>query len=363
MVKAKLSGKAGTDIREQTLEDPQLALLFQYMRSGWPAPQNQTPAAIKMFCSSQHLFTEVEGMILRGNQIVIPVALRSEIINRAHERHLGIAKTKARARDVIWWPGMGVQLENKVSNCDVCAKYRHQQRKEPLLSTPTPKRPWEKVAADIFEWQGHQYLLLVDYYSKFPEVHRLNGMMTSAVVSALKKIFSRYGGPEVLFSDNGPQFVSSEMQGFVSLYGFSQSTSSPRHPQGNGLVERMVQTVKGLLMKSVENGEDFHLALLAYRSTPHESTGFSPAQLLMGRRLRTSLPSSPNYLLPATVAPSQVQRNEADSKENQAINYNRQHGVRQLRKLLVGDHVLIWDGKSKLWKTPAIVRRKLYDRS
>ena len=93
-------------------------------------------------------------MILRGHQIVIPVALRSEMINRAHEGHLGIAKTKARARDVMWWPGIGVQLENKVSICDVCTKYRHQQNKEPLMSTLTPERPWQKSGCGYLRMAG-----------------------------------------------------------------------------------------------------------------------------------------------------------------------------------------------------------------
>ena len=120
---------------------------------------------------------------------------------------------------------------------------------------------------------------------------------------------------------------------------------------------------KRLLTKAAEHKEDFQLALLAYWSTPQESTHYSPAQLLMGSRLRTTLPASPSYLLPAAVEPSQVHRNDANSKENQALNYNRQHGARQLRTLQVRDRVMISDGKSQTMKIPAMVHHKLHDGS
>ena len=92
----------------------------------------------------------------------------------------------------------------------------------PLLQSPLPKHPWEKVASDIFEFKGTSYLLVVDYFSRFIEVQKLT---STAVVTALKAIFSRYGVPSVVVSDNGPQYTSEEMKNFAAIYGFSQSTS------------------------------------------------------------------------------------------------------------------------------------------
>ena len=147
------------------------------------------------------------------------------------------------------------------------------------------------------------------------------------VVSAMKEIFACHGIPNNVVSDNGPQFVSQEFAQFASTYGFSHTTSSPRYPQGNGLVERTVQTVKALLKKSLFAKEDYHLALLAYRSTPHETTSISPAQLLMGRRLRTTLPSSSAYLQPELVKRPTVYAEDKRGKENQAAYYNKRYGV------------------------------------
>lgn len=173
---------------------------------------------------------------------------------------------------------MTAHLETFISNCEQCATYRQQQRKEPLMVSSLPGRPWMRVAADLFQYQDSHYLLLVDYYSRYPEVYRLSSLQSVKVIEGLKQAFSRYGIPDELISDNGPQFTSTEFHHFMNLYGCNHITSSPRHPQGNGLVERTVQTIKRLLKKSTPNtGNDFYLALLAYRSTPHESTGISPA--------------------------------------------------------------------------------------
>ena len=113
-------------------------------------------------------------------------------------------------------------------------------------------------------------------------------------------------------SDNGPQFSGAEFQQFAVKLGFRHITSSPRYPQGNGLVERCVQTVKAMLKKARFTGESFSLALLAYRATPHETTIVSPAHLLMGRRLRTTLPMLPSHLEPEIVS-----RNIVHSKDRQ----------------------------------------------
>ena len=118
--------------------------------------------------------------------------------------------------------------------------------------------------------------------------------MSLSVISALKSIFSRYGIPTEFACDNGPQYASKEFDEFSNLYNFSHVTSSPYYPQGNGLAEHMVQTVKGLLTKA----DDPHLALLIYRSTPLPWCGYSPSQLLMGRRTRTNVPMVKELLVP-----------------------------------------------------------------
>ena len=350
-------------IRQETSKDPLLVKLQDILRTRWPTTIHQLSPELRPLWSARHLFSAVEGIVLRGSQIVIPKSLRQDIAQRAHEGHLGVCKTKHRAREVVWWPGMNTQLETMVANCEICAKYRNQQRKEPLCSSPLPERPWQSVSADLFQWREAHYLLVVDHYSRFPEVHKLASLQCQSTIKALKQMFACHGIPNRLHSDNGPQFASREFRQFAHKYGFQHTTSSPLHPQGNGLVERAVHTVKDLLAKSRDSGEDFYLALLAYRATPHDTTSLAPAHLLMGRRLRTTLPSWPSVLQPELVPRPTIEACDEKRKRQQAGYYDRRHGAKALLPLKQGDPVLVWDMSSQKWLIPAIVQSKVHDRS
>ena len=209
-----------------------------------------------------------------------------------HGAHLGIEKCKRRARDVLYWPGMNAQIEDVVSSCPVCAKYRRNNTKEPLLPHDTPRRPWAKVGSDLFEIGGKTFIVLVDYYSGFFEIESVKQTKSENIIRACKSQFARYGIPDVLITDNGPQFSSAEFKTFSDEYQFEHRTSSPHYPQSNGMSERAVQTAKKLLLKAKEDNKDPYLALLDYRNTPRNDTLGSPAQRLMGRRTKTLLPTS-----------------------------------------------------------------------
>ncbi|XP_061159755.1 uncharacterized protein K02A2.6-like [Syngnathus typhle] len=145
-----------------------------------------------------------------------------------------------------------------------------------------------------------------------------------------------------LMSDNGPQFSSQQFKDFAAAYGFRHVTSSPRFAQSNGEAERHVQTVKGLLKKA----KDPYLALLAYRATPL-ANGYSPAQLLMGRRLRTPVPQLPSLLVPSLPNKGFVASREGEMKLKYSEGYNRRHRVRDLPQLSPGQPVWITDTKSE----------------
>ena len=131
-------------------------------------------------------------------------------------------------------------------------------------------------------------MLVVDYYSKFPVVKKLTSIHSSAVIAHMKSIFEEHGIPSKLVTNNGTQYTSAAFQEFSRSYGFVHVTSSPLHPQSNGLSERTVQTVKDLLHKCKESGKDPHLAMLCLRSTPLGHDLPSPAELLNGRVYQTN---------------------------------------------------------------------------
>ena len=145
----------------------------------------------------------------------------------------------------MWWPGISKQLEKLVSGCPNCIKFRV-QRAESIIPSPLPNLPCQKIGTDLFEWDKTTYLLIIDYYSRWIEIVKLTGLSANSVIKRTKSIFARYGIPETVISDNGPQFSSEAYAQFAREYGFKRATSSPNHPQGNGEAERGVQTIKKL---------------------------------------------------------------------------------------------------------------------
>ena len=200
--------------------------------------------------------------------------------------HLGREKCKHRARQVVFWPQMNQDIDNIVSNCEICQKYQHKELKEPLKPYPVATRPWQVVGTDLFEVDKKDYVVLVDAYSSYPELGSISIKSIATVTKAMKSVFARHGNPETVVSDNGPSYDSSEFSGFSEEWGFSHETSTPEHPSSNGPAEKAVQTVKNIIKKSAESIDDMQLGLLAYRSTPLENQK-SPVEL--GRILRTNL--------------------------------------------------------------------------
>ena len=161
---------------------------------------------------------------------------------KVHAGHQGIERCRARVKMSVWWPGVMQSIAQLVQNCRECAK-QAKNKKEPLITTPLPDYPWQLVGTDLFELDKCHYLLVVDYFSRYPEVVKLSSTTSNHVIAVLKTIFARHGIPEVVRSDNGPQYSSQEFAMFVSRYRFSHITSSPRYAQSNGQVEWMVQTI------------------------------------------------------------------------------------------------------------------------
>ena len=323
-------------IRRYQEVDEECQEAVRHTRSGWPSRQSLS-GAMKHYLNVAPQLSEKDGLLMRGSRIVIPTALRLEMLDRIHTGHQGISKCRERARRSVWWPGLSRQLEELVQNCAVCRKCIN-QRSEPLIPTVLPQLPWQRVGTDLYEWNGHTYLLVVDYYSRYIEVARLNRTTADEVIHHTKGIFARHGIPEVVVSDNGPQYSSEAYAIFARQFQFEHVRSSPLYPQSNGEAERAVQTVKNLMKKD----GDPYLAMLSYRSTPLKC-GFSPSELLMSRTLRTTLPMTREALKPVVPDPTLVREREKKLRERTQYNYDRHHGVRELEPLSSGQTVWIPD--------------------
>jgi len=160
---------------------------------------------------------------------------------------------KARARPILYQPGMSRDIESGVAECGVCARFRPANQKEPLIPHSVTDHPWQKLGADIFHFGGKDYLILVDDRSKFPDVSQLYGLMATMAISAMKANFSSRGILEEVFADN-VRFGIAEMKDFGHKWGIMFTTSSPTYPQSNGQAERAIQTMKQALRRAQEDG-------------------------------------------------------------------------------------------------------------
>ena len=281
-----------TQLQAATQCDDQMQKLYLYISTGWPTNVNSVSVSLRGF---RHDLHSAENLILLNNRIVIPLAMRKYLLGCIHPGHMGIEKSKARARVCIYWPNMYSDIENDVKQCSVCNKYANTNQKEPLMPHPIPVHLWEKLGIDYFTLNGKDFLLIVDYYSKYPEVLQMTSKTAQATITKLKLIFARHGIPRIVMANNMP-FNSKEFAEFVKSWDFQIVTSSPTYPQSNGLVEHNVQSIKNLLKKAHDAGKAEELALLEFRNTPIIGLNESPARLLMGQRLRSSLPMTDSML-------------------------------------------------------------------
>lgn len=277
-------------LREESAKDEVIQDIIKYIEKGWPENSTQVSQNVMPYFTFREELSIVEGLLMKGTRIIVPKSLRKEMKAIIHQGHMGIETCRRRARQALYWPLMNQEIAEMVTRCDTCITHRNKLPKQELIHHEIPSTPWTKLGADLFTLKKKEFLVVIDYMSKFVVVAQLESIDSSCVIKKLKNIFACHGIPKELFSDGGPQFTSALFKEFSKKWDFKHTRSSPHYPQSNGQVERTVQTVKKALKKSFETGEDPYLALLSMNSTP-DATGVSPAERLLGRQTRTQLPS------------------------------------------------------------------------
>ena len=243
--------------------------------------------------------------------------------------------------------------------CKLCLDHKNHQPKEPLKPWPVPKRPWEIVGTDLFQFEEADYLLTVDSYSGWFEINKLHSTKAKPVIDRLKVHFSRFGIPDLVISDSGSQFHSKEFKEFAQTWGFQHKESSPNFHSSNGLAEKAVQSAKRLLKKSKQEGSDYYLNLLNWRNIPRDNVLGSQAQRNLSRRTRTQVPITEELLLPKVKDPVKVHNRLNDLRQQQKSTYDR--SAKPLPPLSVGDKVRMQTEKG--YKTPAVVTNTSEPRS
>ena len=182
----------------------------------------------------------MNNIIFRGERLVIPTSLHAKMLSRIHTGHMGIEKWKQKARDI----------EETVGKCYTCLEHRPSNSKDPMISHMSLDRAWQTLGMDLFTWNNEQYIITMDFYSRYFELDKLHSTTASAVIHKLKATFARHGIPETVISDKGPQYKCREFEAFANKWVFTHITSSPHYPQSNGLSEKSVQIAKLLMEKA-----------------------------------------------------------------------------------------------------------------
>ena len=331
------------NLKLETSRDETLQALLHVIHNGWPSVYRDAPKDLRDYWPFRDELTTHDGLILKGPQVLVPPNSRRSILSTLHTPHMGIVKTCDLARSHVYWPGISKDITDMIQSCLKCREHANQQCKEPLLPYDTPTRPWQYLSSDLFYYNNITYLLICDYYTKFPFVYAMRAPITSAnIIDRLKTLFAEHGIPDRLLSDNGGHYSSQAFRTFASEWGFDHVTSSPYHSQSNGLAERTVQSLKNILKKS----ENFQMSLLLLRSTPVIGSTRSPAELLYGRKLANPLPC--NY----PIDPSH--ENTLSSNVSTARHYDKNKFHRNLPDIEPLTNIHYRDHVSNTWK-PAVV--------
>ena len=332
-----------SEIQKATTQDPTLQTLISWIKTGFPAKKGKWGGELSHYWTHSDCLTEQDGLVLYKSRIIVPPypsELRESTLRSLHEGHQSLATMRARAQEAVYWPGLSVQLASAIDNCVTCLK-RKNSRVEPLMPSETPAYPWEKVSIDVADINGIHYLVTVDRFSRYPEVSLLPDLTSASIIKACKVNFARHGIPNELMCDNATPLVGQEFKNFLEKWGITQVTSSPHYPKSNGQAESAVKVVKRLF----EASDDPYLALLAYRNTPILGLKASPAQLSMGRNLRSTVPMPPQKLVPAVPPTAEIRVKDQIKRAAQKAHHDIRYKAKEKPALNIGDRVWIKDIK------------------
>lgn len=297
-------------IARETRRDLHLGRIVKLLETGQDLARHD-------FKAPEVKYTLAANCLMFEHRVVVPPALRNAILKDLHTAHLGIVKMKGMARSFVFWPGIDSDIDNLAKSCTTCASHAHAPPKFRDHHWEYPKAPWERIHIDYAGPVADTMLLIVvDAYSKWLEVKPTTTTTAAATIALMDDLFTAHGSPVTVVSDNGRQFVAEEFKEFLKGSGVKyHKLTAPYHPSTNGQAERYVQTVKDALnaMKTTKGllRTNLNEFLRQFRKAPHSTTGQSPAQLFLGRELRTRL----NLVRPDDVHTrvSEKQRTEMDS--------------------------------------------------
>ncbi|PAA50313.1 hypothetical protein BOX15_Mlig015377g3 [Macrostomum lignano] len=340
--------------------DQEYQELKRLVQQGFPNEKGNVPVHLRQFWNIRDKLAVEHDLIVVGRRLLIPKEMRAEVLNRMLKMHQGVVKMKERARMTFYWPGIDNDIEMSARKCIPCQETLPSQVKEPMVVRKEPERVFQEVHADLFQFAGKMFLVTVDGKSGWPTLDYFGtDASTYKVINVLRRRFCEKGAPEVLWSDNGPQFTAKPFLGFLRRWNVEQRTSSPTYAQSNGRAEAAVKAMKKLVRGNWNHGarepnwDDLCQGILMYCNTPRYD-GRSPAQMVFGHEVRDTLPIHRRaFAKEWQAAADEVDNRAAEKRERMEVYYNR--AAHQLPALRVRDRVAVQDAQTKRWDKYGVV--------
>ena len=337
--------------------DLEYQLLKSQIHQGFPQNKHNLPELLYSYWNIRNeLLISDDDFILKGTRLLVPKDLRKCVLSDLHDGHRGIEGTKARARLIVFWPGIDNDISNKCRSCPKCEFDRPSNNKEPIKHLPVPEYPFQIISADWFDLNSEKFLVIVDWYSGYFDV---KGPVTNpdagTVITCLREWFINNAVCDVFWSDGGPPFGSSNVNDFLKRWGVEWRPSSPYYPQGNSVAESAVKWAKSLLRKCwrgrgqpLRTNEEWIKGILQWKNTPHKSTGLSPAIMLYGHPVQDIIPCHKSSLSRSWHDEKlRVDKEAAKRKEKLEKYCNR--GTKTLEQLKINDPVCVQNTNTKKW--------------
>lgn len=350
----KFSVEKLEQFQKETNEDKNLRLIKEYYYNGWPKRIEEIHNELKHLIKIKNDIEIEDELVYYNRRLIVPKKLRKNILRLLHETHLGFIKISKIAKELFYWPAITADMKSFISECKICNKYAKSQQRKTIINHQIPELPFNKVGIDIAEYEGKNYLILVDYFSKWLEVKTLKNKTATECIRKLKKIFSTHGIPEIVVSDNMP-FGSHEYKQFAKEWNFTIQTTSPNYPKSNGQAEKAVGIVKNMFKKcKSDNIIDFELFKLNYNNSPVAGLEYSPAQILMSRGLRSKIPYKVENLKPKVIYKN-AHNLLIHNKNKMSEHYNKA-SIKTNIQYKKNDKVWVQDIRNKLWSEGLIIK-------
>ena len=257
------------------------------------------------FKVQETLHIDPEGFLMNKGKLVVPQALVQTYLKRLLGMHQAGPKMVGRARQTLWWPHMAKEINSIAKTCLPCEESKPSNPAEIILSHEPALYPFQFCHMDLAQEEGRYYLITVDQFSAYPNIHELGKTCKAKqVIDATAHFISLFSIPEVIYSDGGPQFLEhGEFDTWCKEWGIKLVRSSPYMPRSNGVAEAAVKEMKKLIRANLKSSgtidtQSTLAGLIMFRNTPRSPTNKSPAELLFGRQIRDSLPCPRDNLLP-----------------------------------------------------------------